>query len=91
MMYVICYDITENKIRNKVAEYLKGIAYRIQYSLFMADLNDRELEKVKINLSGLIRIAEKPLLLIVPVCKSCKQKIWKVGEAREKHIYSVVV
>ena len=91
MTYVICYDITENKIRNRAAEYLKGIAYRIQYSLFMAELDEKELEKLKLNLSWMTKIANEPLLMIVPVCKSCKQKMWKIGETRESHRSSIVV
>lgn len=91
MTYFISYDITENKIRNKVAKYLEGIAYRMQYSLFMAELDGCELERVKRNLGWITKIAEKPLLLIVPVCKCCEQKIWKVGAAGEEKVSSVVV
>ena len=37
-MYVISYDISENKIRNKVAKILEGYGKRIQYSVFECDI-----------------------------------------------------
>ena len=39
-MYVISYDISENKIRNKVAKILEGYGKRIQYSVFECDIDE---------------------------------------------------
>lgn len=91
MRYFISYDIKENKIRNKVAKFLEGIGYRVQYSLFMADLCDKELLNTKMILEKIIKKAENALLLVVPVCKSCENKIWKQGEFREENVNCVVV
>ena len=37
MQYVICYDISEDKIRCKVSKYLEGVARRVQYSVFVCE------------------------------------------------------
>ena len=34
MRYLICYDIADTKLRTKVAKYLEGFAFRIQYRAF---------------------------------------------------------
>ena len=39
MKYIIAYDIPETKIRSKIAKYLEGVAYRIQFSVFMGDFS----------------------------------------------------
>ena len=35
MQYLISYDISDTKIRNKVVKYLESFCYRIQYSVFL--------------------------------------------------------
>lgn len=91
MTYFISYDIKENKIRSRVAKFLEGIGYRVQYSLFMADLCETDLVDTKGQLEWLIGLADNALLLIVPICKSCESKIWKKGEFREEIANYVVI
>lgn len=35
MRYLISYDISDTKIRNKVVKYLESFCYRVQYSVFL--------------------------------------------------------
>lgn len=91
MTYFISYDIQENKIRSRVAKYLEGIGYRVQYSLFTAKLNERDVVLLKKKLQLLTRTAEDALLLIVPVCRACEDKIWKRGNAREEMKNYVII
>lgn len=36
MKYLICYDVSSDKCRRRIAKYLESFAYRMQYSVFMA-------------------------------------------------------
>ena len=54
MKILICYDISCNKIRNKLVRYLKRIAVRIQYSVFIADIPEDEISKLKNFASNLL-------------------------------------
>lgn len=47
MRVVICYDVDDSKIRRKLVKYLEGIAVRIQYSVFISDLNDRAIKQLQ--------------------------------------------
>lgn len=45
-MYLIAYDISSDKIRNKVAKCLENYGKRVQYSLFECELTKREYSKM---------------------------------------------
>lgn len=46
MQVIICYDISDNKLRYRMVKYLEKIAIRTQKSVFKADLNDRDITKL---------------------------------------------
>ncbi|MDU3113586.1 MAG: CRISPR-associated endonuclease Cas2 [Megasphaera sp.] len=46
MRYLICYDIADTKLRTKVAKYLEGFAFRIQYSVFMCENTEKGMAEV---------------------------------------------
>lgn len=84
MQYLICYDISEDKIRRKVVKLLEETALRIQYSVFIAELTDAGLHRLQKKLLTLTEPSEHSLLLIVPLCQSCRTKIWKKGSFLEE-------
>lgn len=83
MQYLICYDISENKIRNKVMKYLESFAWRVQYSVFSCENTEKRMVKVKQKLLELTAKSEKCMILIVPMCRSCQSKTWQKGEPLE--------
>jgi CRISPR-associated protein Cas2 len=61
--YLFSYDITEDKCRNKVFKTLMGQGDHVQYSVFMCELNDKELQVVIGRLSELINSREDQILV----------------------------
>ncbi len=53
-LYLIAYDITNEKRLNRVREFLKGYSTGGQKSVYECFLTDGELKHVKINLERLI-------------------------------------
>ena len=43
MNVIICYDVSDNKVRYRLVKYLEKIAVRVQFSVFKADLNKNEI------------------------------------------------
>ena len=43
MNVIICYDVSDNKLRYRLVKYLDKIAVRVQFSVFKADLNKNEI------------------------------------------------
>ena len=91
MRYIICYDISENPIRTRIAKYLESIAWRIQCSVFTCEGTDVQMHVVKKRLLSLVQSAEEPRLVIAPLCSACESKLWQVGEFREPERAAFVI
>ena len=46
MNVIICYDVSDNKLRYRLVKYLEKIAVRVQFSVFKANINKREILKL---------------------------------------------
>ena len=82
-MYIISYDISNNKLRTQFSKLLDQHGRRIQYSVF-------ELKHSKRILNIIITTIEKKFskrfdmtdsIIIIPVCEACKAKIIRYGYA----------
>lgn len=91
MRFIICYDIKENRIRNRVVKYLEGRAFRIQFSVFSYSCSNREIAAVWRELLKITKSAEKPLLMIIPVCKACDKDILMHGSPLEEDSPLIIV
>jgi len=95
MRYVIIYDISEDNLRNQVAETLKDYGLqRIQYSGFMGDLRRDQLNSLLVDLKNSIKDLTENVQ-IFPMCDSClkgkqmigKPKKYTYKEHKDKIIY----
>jgi CRISPR-associated protein Cas2 len=53
-LHLIAYDIADPKRLNRIARFMTKHAIRVQYSVFVADLDRAELEELLHELEGLI-------------------------------------
>ena len=58
MKFLIGYDIAGNRVRSRVAKYLEGKAYRIQYSVFLFEGTEREAQEIRAALLALTETEE---------------------------------
>ena len=84
MTYLICYDISEQKIRLRVAKYLESVGYRLQHSVFRFDGSETRAEEIRGRLACLTKDAELPRLLVAPMCSACAERIWQTGVPLEE-------
>lgn len=70
---LICYDIRDDKRYRKVFKVLRGTGYSVQYSIFRAQLDDRETEELRWKLARLM--APEDALLIVDLCPRCAANV----------------
>lgn len=66
---LICYDIREPARWRKVYKIIRGAGTHVQYSIFRCRLDDRELEKLRWELSRVM--AKEDALLVVDLCPRC--------------------
>ncbi len=62
--YVISYDISDDKRRTRVFELLLGNGDHVQFSVFLADLSQRELILLRTKLLQIINEREDQVLII---------------------------
>ena len=80
MIYIIAYDIADNKRRLRVATTLGYWAYRIQESVFQLRLDTATLARVRSRLTALISDSED-VIHIYPICSSCADHADILGAA----------
>ncbi len=91
MRYIICYDISENRVRARLAKYLESVAWRIQYSVFTFEGSEAKMHIVRNELRAIVADAESPHLLVVPLCAACAAKTWRIGELQEQERSAFIV
>ena len=66
MLWIISFDITDNKARRRVTKVLEGYGDRIQYSIFECLVSRAQLRKIQTKLNQLISDDDK--VLYYPIC-----------------------
>ena len=69
LWYLIAYDIREPKRLRAVAKHLEGYGERLQFSIFRCRLTERELERLRWELTE--KMLQEDDLLIVGLCARC--------------------
>lgn len=81
MFILISYDITNDKVRTRLAHTLKDFGKRVQRSVFEADLDDPELRGLRKKLDR-VSLDKDDSIRLYRLCESCVKtvKIWGTGE-----------
>lgn len=75
---MVIYDISDDKIRTKVAERLKDYGLkRIQYSAFFGKLNQNRREELMFRLNDYIILTNGSIIMI-PICEKDRSQIIKL-------------
>ncbi|UJG44419.1 MAG: CRISPR-associated endonuclease Cas2 [Candidatus Heimdallarchaeum endolithica] len=85
MEYIICYDISKDEIREKVAEICQNRGFRrIQYSVFYGNVTKNILETTIMEIKEKTK-GEQAEIFIGQICEKCaKNKIFYVSEEKKK-------
>ena len=87
MLVWVIYDISDDRIRGRVAQICKGYGlYRVQKSAFLGDLNKNELDAIALECEELIE--ESDSIFVFPLCDDCFKKIKLIGEGFDKELVS---
>ncbi len=75
-LYLVCYDIAEDRRRAKVLQLLRGYGEHLQYSVFRCRLSAARFEELLTRLSERIRPSEDQVLLVL-LGKAESKKSWR--------------
>jgi CRISPR-associated protein Cas2 len=89
-LYVVAYDIPNDRRRAKVHKALCGFGEWTQYSLFECFLDARELVQLRAKLQPLLE-PDEDSVRIYPLCSDCKDSVETIGSKppEEKTTYIV--
>ncbi len=91
MFYLICFDITENRIRSKVVKLLKGHGRRVQKSVFECpNMSEQSFVTMSVTLDEIIDHTTDTIRFY-PLCKKCVDGIEFVGVGGEPDLEKFVV
>ena len=83
MRYVISYDISDDKRRRKVVKVLEGVGYRVQYSVFEADLSRKQLADLQKRLKPYVKPKTTESIRFYQLCADCRKvKVYGTDLAR---------
>ncbi|HOR00372.1 MAG TPA: CRISPR-associated endonuclease Cas2 [Anaerolineae bacterium] len=90
MLYIVAYDIPNDRRRTKVHKALCGFGRWTQYSLFECYLNDRERVALRAKLDTLLK-ADEDSVRFYFVCGACAAKVETIGSPKpaEETVYIV--
>lgn len=72
-LWMIAYDISDDRNRRKAHEHLRNHGERVQYSVFECHLGDAELNALRARLIDLLD--EGDSLRCYPLCQWCRGRI----------------
>jgi len=79
MLYTISYDIRDDRRRNKIHKLLKDFGNPVQFSVFEANLDADQFERL-LDRVGKILDEEQDSLRVYPLCAGCREKIEIIGQ-----------
>ena len=81
MLYIVSYDIPDNKRRTRLAKMLLDFGDRAQFSVFECILNKNSLEELKNKIQKII-LEKDDRVRIYPICAACQGLIEIYGKGR---------
>ena len=88
MLYLIAYDIANDKRRTKIHKTLCGFGQWTQYSFFECFLNEKELITLHHRLNKILK-PDEDNLRIYQICAACQTKAETIGSSppQEDKVY----
>ena len=91
MLYLVSYDIPDDKRRLKIAKILKDFGDRVQYSVFECLMNSELLDKMTKRLKRIVN-EEEDSVRVYSLCGSCEKAIQIFGQgevSEDKDVYII--
>ena len=81
LLYVVAYDIADDRRRTKVHKLLSGFGHWTQYSLFECYLTEKQYVRLRQMLDRVLN-AGQDSVRFYPLCQACRKRVETVGSER---------
>ena len=89
-LYVVAYDIPNDKRRTKIHKTLSGFGQWTQYSLFECHLNNKQYLQLRQKLDRLLK-AEEDSIRFYALCAGCLAKVETIGSEKPNDPETIIV
>jgi CRISPR-associated protein Cas2 len=89
-LYIIAYDLPNNRRRTKVHKTLSGFGKWTQYSLFECYLDEKEFLTLRHKLDKVLK-PDEDSVRFYPLCAACAGKVETVGSEKPAEAVAFVV
>lgn len=79
MLYLISYDVVEDKARGRVHEILKGFGRRVQYSVFECEISEAEVREITARV-GFEVDGDTDSCRLYRLCGGCGESVQVIGK-----------
>ena len=77
MQYVVCYDISDDRRRDQMADHLKDFGRRVEYSVFVANLDEELAERMVAGVKRLVKGEDRAH--VFALCGACAGRTVTAG------------
>ncbi len=84
-MYIVSYDIENDRVRNKISKELENYGTRIQYSVFECKLSNKLYNELYAKLVKLMQEEKTGNIRIYNICANCEGHINTIGVKKEPY------
>ncbi|RJQ49828.1 MAG: CRISPR-associated endonuclease Cas2 [Desulfobacteraceae bacterium] len=88
--YVIAYDISSNRRRNRLAKLLKGWGQRVNLSVFECEIEKGKFSELREEVLKIIK-KNKDIVIYYPLCLNCLAEVQSDGAAPERNLNQAVI
>ncbi len=78
-MYLISYDLSNDRLRQKVAKEMENYGKRVQYSVFECRISEKQLRTLYQKLAVIMQEEKEGSVRIYTICGNCEAKIQIIG------------
>lgn len=88
-MYLISYDIENDRVRNKIAKELENYGARVQYSVFECRISEKIYKELYAKLLELMNDEKSGNIRIYNICAKCTERITTIGVKEEPYNFEI--
>ena len=87
-MVVVCYDISDDKLRRKFSKFISKFGYRIQYSIFKIDNSSRILNNIFLEIKGVFekQFGQQDSVIVIKIPENCETQRFGYAKNEEEEL-----
>lgn len=78
-MYLISYDLSNDRLRQKLAKELENYGQRVQYSVFECRISEKQLRTLYMKMATIMQEEKEGSVRVYSVCGNCEAKLQIIG------------